>query len=154
MSHVEKTAEFRLYPSRYFLCAKFGLAIAASLIIAAAPILFWAKVVGLFIVLAVAYRFYDDFCRQSLEQLFVLDAEMECWRLVSQSSSENKLRGCAVELRLEPTQFVTGYLVVLYLRDLQGIRLTRVIPRDSLSEEDHRLLRKLLISRNPYRKTT
>jgi len=147
MSHVAKTAEFRLYPSKYFLYAKLGLAVAAGLIIAVAPILLWAKVVGLYIVLAVGYRFYANFCRQSPERLFVVDDQLECWRLVSQTSGEN-------ELRLEPTQFVTGYLVVLYLRDLQGIRLTRVIPRDSLSEEDHRLLRKLLISRNSYRKTS
>ncbi|MDG1818924.1 MAG: hypothetical protein P8H31_03735 [Porticoccaceae bacterium] len=140
MSHVAKTAEFRLYPSKYFLCAKLGLAVAAGLIIAAAPILLWAKVVGLFIALAVGYSFYNDFCRQSPEQLFVLDTGMDCWRLVSQASGEN-------ELRLEPTQFVTGYLVVLYFKDLQGTRFTRIIPRDSLSEEDHRLLRKLLISR-------
>ena len=38
-------------------------------------------------------------------------------------------------LQPEPNQFVTRALVILYFRDTRGRRLSRVIPRDSLSPE-------------------
>ncbi|MDA8786735.1 hypothetical protein N9N19_04255 [Porticoccaceae bacterium] len=48
-------------------------------------------------------------------------------------------------LQPEPNQFVTRALVILYFRDTRGRRLSRVIPRDSLSPEQHRQLRQLLL---------
>lgn len=147
MSHVAKSAEFRLFPSRYTLTAKLGLAIAASLLVAVLPILPMAKIAGLLILLAVAVNVYLDFRRQFPERLFVVDGDADCWRLVSSPKNNQNGREVAVDLQLEPSQFVTVYLVILYFRTLEGERLLRVIPRDSVSGEEHRILRKLILTR-------
>jgi hypothetical protein len=147
MSHVAKPAKFSLTPSRYTLTAKLGLAIAAGLTVAILPIVPMAKIAGLLLLLAVGLSFYYDFCRQSPEQLFVVDGDTDSWRLVSMSKNKQNGRGVAVDLQLEPSQFVTVYLVILYFRTEQGGRLLRIIPRDSLSGEEHRILRKLLLNR-------
>jgi len=147
MSHVAKSAEFSLTPSKYTLAAELGLAICASLLVAILPILLWAKIASLLFLLAVGIRFYLHFRRQKPERLFVVDGAGDCWRLVSPPKNKRGGREVAVDLRLEPRQFVTVYLVILYFRTLQGDRLLRIIPRDSLSAEEHRVLRKLLFAR-------
>ena len=147
MSHVAKSAEFSLTPSRYTLTAKLGLAIAAGLIVAILPIVAMAKITGLLFLFAVGFSFYCDFCRQSPERLFVVDGDADSWRLVSTPENKQNARDVAVDLQLEPSQFVTVYLVILYFRTEQGDRLLRIIPRDSLSGEEHRILRKLLLNR-------
>ena len=147
MSHVAKSAEFSLTPSRYFLVAQLSLAIAAGLLVAFLPILLWAKIASLVFLLAFGIRFYLHFCHQKPEQLFVVDGDD--WRLISSPGEGDSQHGReeVVDLQLEPSQFVTAYLVILYFRTPQGRRLTRVIPRDSLSGEEHRILRKLLLAR-------
>ena len=145
MSHVAKSAEFSLSPSRYFLVAQLSLAITAGLLVAFLPILLWAKIASLLFLVAVVIRLYLHFCYQKPEQLFVVDGD--CWRLISVSGNRQHEVEEVVDLQLEPSQFVTAYLVILYFRTQQGVRLTRVIPRDSLSREDHRILRKLLLTR-------
>jgi hypothetical protein len=147
MSHVTKPAEFSLTPSRYTLFAKLSLAMAAGLLIALLPILLMVKIVSLLILLVAAYRFYRNYCEQKPERLFVVDSDADCWRLISPLRIKQKGMGKAIDLQLEPSQFVTAHLVILYFRSLQGARFVRVIPRDSLSAEEHRLLRKLLLSR-------
>mgnify|MGYP001141658401 CR=1 FL=1 len=147
MSHVAKSAEFSLTPSRYTFTAKLALAIAAGLLVAMLPILSMAKIAGLLFLFAAGVSFYLQFRRQSPERLFVVDGAGDCWRLVSPPKNKRGGREVAVDLRLEPRQFVTVYLVILYFRTLQGDRLLRIIPRDSLSAEEHRVLRKLLFAR-------
>ena len=147
MSHVAKSAEFSLTPSKYVLIAQLILVVCAGLLVAIMPILLWAKIASLLFLLVAGIRFHLDFRRQNSEQLFIVDGDADCWRLLSLSG--NGLHGgeAAVDLQLEPSQFVTAYLVILYFRTQQGVRLTRVIPRDSLSREEHRILRKLLLAR-------
>ncbi len=147
MSHVAKSAEFSLTPSKYTLAAELGLAICASLLVAILPILLWAKIASLLFLLAVGIRFYLHFRRQKPERLFVVDGDADRWRLISSAGSTQCGGEEAVDLQLAPSQFVTAGLVILYFRTQQGDRLTRVIPRDSLSREDHRILRKLLLAR-------
>lgn len=147
MSHVAKSAEFSLTPSRYTLIAKLGLAIASGLLVIVLPILPMAKIAGLLFLLAACLSFYLNFRRQCPERLFVVDSDADCWRLVSSAKNKRNGREVTVDLQLEPSQFVTVYLVILYFRTDQGDRLLRIIPRDSLSGEEHRILRKLLLTR-------
>lgn len=147
MSHVAKSAEFSLFPSRYTLTAKLSLTIASGLLVAILPILPMAKIAGLLFLLAAGLSFYLHFRRQCPERLFVVDGYAECWRLISSPKNKSDGRTVAIDLQLEPSQFVTAYLVILYFRTLQGDKLLRVIPRDGLCAEEHRILRKLLLSR-------
>jgi hypothetical protein len=71
--------------------------------------------------------------------LILLDASEDRWRLVSGSQT--------LELVLTPTQFVTRHLVIAYFKLPQGRQIVRVLPTDSLSAPQHRLLRMLLIER-------
>lgn len=147
MSREVKSAEFSLYPSRYTLIAQLGLAISAAMLVAISPILLVAKLSGLLILLAAGISFSINFCRQNPERLFVVDGDADCWRLISSPGKIQHGKELAVDLQLEPSQFVTAGLVILYFRTQQGERVTRVIPRDSLSAEEHRILRKLLLTR-------
>ena len=147
MSHVAKSAEFSLTPSRYTLIAKLGLAIASGLLVIVLPILPMAKIAGFLFLLAACLSFYLNFHRQCPERLFVVDSDADCWRLVSSAKNKQGGREVTIDLQLEPSQFVTVYLVILYFRTQQGGRVLRIIPRDSLSGEEHRILRKLLLAR-------
>ncbi len=147
MSPAAKSAEFSLTPSRYALVAKLSLAFAAGLLVALLPILLIAKIAGLLFLLAAGASFYVHFRRQNPERIFVVDGDADCWRLISSPGSGRYGREEVIDLQLEPSQFVTTYLIILYFRTQQGDRLTRVIPRDSLSREGHRILRKLLLAR-------
>ena len=147
MSREAKSAEFSLTPSKYTLVAKLALAISASLLVAILPILLWAKIASLLLLLAIAISFYLNFSWQNPERLFVVDGDADCWRLLLSPGHKQPAEEQVVDLLLEPSQFVTSYLVILYFRTPQADRLTRVIPRDSLSGEEHRILRKLLLAR-------
>jgi hypothetical protein len=146
MSHAAKPAEFSLSPSKYFLVTQLGLTICAGLLVAVLPILLFAKIVTLFFILAACVNFYLSFRRQKPQRLRVVDGDAHRWRMLSLSGDSQQIEE-VVDLQLEPNQFVSTYLVILYLRDYQGVRLTQVIPRDSLSPQEHRVLRKLLLAR-------
>jgi len=147
MSHVAKSAEFSLTPSGYTLVAKLSLAVAAALVIALLPIILLAKSIGLLLLLVVGYSFCQRFSQQKPERLVVVGTDAEYWRLMPPVDNKRVGYEIAVDVRLESRQFVTAYLVILYFRTLQGERLIRVIPRDSLSGGEHRILRKMLLAR-------
>jgi hypothetical protein len=149
MSPVPNSAEFQLRPSFNYLCARLGLAIAAAALIALLPLLIWAKVAAL-LGLGLAVRWLlVDYRGQCAELLILLDASEDRWRLlpVSEGRGRGSQQSEAEELRMAATQFVTGYLVIAYFKRPQGQTIVRVLPRDSLSAPQHRLLRKLLIQR-------
>ena len=139
MSPVPNSAEFQLRPSFYYLCARLGLVAIAAALITVLPLLIWAKLVGLLCLGLAGCWFAIDYRGQGSEKLIVLDASEDCWRLVSASET--------VDLVLMPTQFVTRRLVIAYFKLPQGRQIVRVLPRDSLSAQQHRLLRMLLIQR-------
>jgi|TARA_B110000879_G_scaffold209240_1_gene296490 hypothetical protein len=153
MIHVAKPAEFSLSPSRYTLFAKLILVFAAGVLATLLPILLLAKIAGLLFLFIAACRFCYYFHRQNTQRLFVVDADAGHWRLMSAVTGQSSGRVVTTDLQLEPSQFVTAYLVILYFRipqdfrTQQGTRLVVVVPRDSLSGEQHRILRKLLLSR-------
>ncbi len=139
MSPAPNSAEFQLSPSFYYLSARLVLAALAAVLIILLPILFWVKLIGLLCVGLAVWYLAVDYRSQSPEKLILLDASNDLWRLVSTSES--------LELVLAPTQFVTRHLVILYFKLPEGGQIVRVVPRDSLSAAQHRLLRMVLIGR-------
>jgi hypothetical protein len=148
MSPVPNSAEFQLRPSFYYLSARLVLVIIASALIAALPLLIWAKIMGLLSLGLAARWLIVDYLGQSPETLIMLDASEDRWRLVSVLKALEALEAVeTVELVLAPTQFATRYLVILYFKLPQGRQIVRVLPRDALSAPQHRLLRMVLIGR-------
>ena len=151
MSPVPNSAEFQLRPSFYYLSARLVLVIIASALIAALPLLIWAKIMGLLSLGLAARWLIVDYLGQSPETLIMLDASEDRWRLVSVLKALEALEAGetveTVELVLAPTQFATRYLVILYFKLPQGRQIVRVLPRDALSAPQHRLLRMVLIGR-------
>ena len=47
---------------------------------------------------------------------------------------------------LQPRQFLTAHLVILYFRSVQQKNITQVIPADSMPKDQHIRLRKLIIA--------
>ena len=139
MSPAPNSAEFQLHPSFYYVCARLGLVAIASALVAVLPILILAKLAALLCLGLAGCWLVVDYRGQGAEKLIVLDASEDRWRLVSALKT--------VELVLMPTQFVTRYLVIVYFKLPQGRQIVRVLPRDSLSAQQHRLLRMLLIER-------
>ena len=140
MSPVPNSAEFQLSPSFYYLSARLVLVVLASVLMALLPILIWAKIIGLLCLGLAAWWLIVNYRGQGAEKLILMDASEDRWRL--QSASET------VELVLAPTQFVTRHLVIAYFKLPQGRQIVRVLPRDSLSAPQHRLLRLVLIGRD------
>lgn len=140
MSPVPNSAEFQLSRSFYYLSARLVLAVLAAVLIALLPLLIWAKILGLLCLGLAAWWMIVSYRGQSPEKLILLDASEDRWRLVAAS-------GTLEELLLAPTQFVTRHLVILYFKLPQRRQMVRVLPRDSLSAPQHRLLRMLLIHR-------
>ena len=151
MSPAPNSAEFQLRPSFYYLSARLVLVIIASALIAALPLLIWAKIMGLLSLGLAARWLIVDYLGQSPETLIMLDASEDRWRLVSAlkalEAGETVETVETVELVLAPTQFATRYLVILYFKLPQGRQIVRVLPRDALSAPKHRLLRMVLIGR-------
>ena len=151
MSPVPNSAEFQLRPSFYYLSARLVLVIIASALIAALPLLIWAKIMGLLSLGLAARWLIVDYLGQSPETLIMLDASEDRWRLVSALKALEALEAGetveTVELVLAPTQFATRHLVILYFKLPQGRQVVRVLPRDALSAPQHRLLRMVLIGR-------
>ena len=139
MSPAPNSAEFQLHPSFYYVCARLGLVAIASALVAVLPILILAKLAALLCLGLAGCWLVVDYRGQGAEKLIVLDASEDRWRLVSALKT--------VELVLMPTQFVSRHLVIVYFKLPQGRQIVRVLPRDSLSAQQHRLLRMLLIER-------
>jgi len=139
-----KPAEFHLQRSRYYLFARLLLAVIVAVLIVALPLQLWALALGLAVVVAVACWFVFDFVRQPSERLIVLDARHNRWQWTP-GFGDGKHN--VLDLELAPSQFVTRHLLIVYFRCLEGRRIVRIIPADSLSRQQHRLLRMLLIER-------
>ncbi len=142
-----KRAEFHLRRSRYYLFARLLLAAATAVLVIALPLQFWAFGLGLVAVAVAACWFIFDFVRHRPESLIVLDARQDSWQWIS-GFGDGKQK--VLDLELAPSQFVTRHLVIVYFRRQKhqpGRRMARIIPSDSLSRQQHRLLRMLLIER-------
>jgi hypothetical protein len=143
MSPAPNSAEFQLRPSFYYLCARLALVVLAAALVVLLPLLIWAKLGGLLCFGVATCWFIADYRGQGSEKLILLDASENRWRLVSALKT-----GEPMELTLAPTQLVTRHLVIAYFKLPQGRQIVRVLPRDSLSVAQHRLLRMVLIGRS------
>jgi len=150
MSLVPESAEFHLSRSKYYLIARLLLVALAAALIIALPLMGWARVLGLLCLCMAACWFIVDYRFQRPERLLLLDGNTDRWRLLSAAGPHTRLaeETAAVELQLAPNQFVTRHLVIVYFRAEQGRSIVRVLPSDSLSPQEHRLLRMLLIDRS------
>jgi hypothetical protein len=131
---VEKSlATFNLRPSNIILKAQFGLALVVSIVLLGLPVVWWARLLALFITAAAIVLWFRQWQAQEPEVLRCLGSER--WTLGD------------IDLLLQPRQFVMRNLVILYFKTTDDALLVRVLPADSMPAEQHRLLRKLLLAR-------
>lgn len=131
---VEKSlATFNLRPSNIILRAQFGLALVISIVLLGLPVVWWARLLALFITAATVVLCFRQWQAQRPEVLRCLGSER--WMLAD------------IDLLLQPRQFVMRNLVILYFKTTDDAPLVRVLPVDSMPAEQHRLLRKLLLAR-------
>lgn len=133
MTAEQSLATFNLRPSNRILNAQLGLAFAVSIVLFGLPIVGWAKLSALVITAATAIFWYRQWWAQGPEILRCLDSER--WILAD------------IDLSLQPRQFVTRNLIILYFKTTDGGALVRLLPADAMSAGQHRLLRKLLLAR-------
>ena len=122
-----------LKPSQTLLLCQLLVAVAAMVHLCLLPIATWPRLLAMALVIALALRLLWRWLHSQPETLCYYPASGQ-WQI-----------DWGLQLRPEPRQFVIRSLVILYLRDVRGRRLTRVIPRDSLCSELHRQLRQLLL---------
>lgn len=135
MTITESRLEVTLVPSKTLALTQLGLVILLILFSAMLPVLLWAQSVILLTIISVALLW--------LQQWRSVDAEV----LVFHPLINECIVGNGLHCQLGPEQFVSRCLIILYLRTNSGKRISRAIPRDCLSQEQHRLLRQLLILR-------
>jgi len=135
MTITESRLEVTLVPSKILALIQLGLVIMLLLLSAMLPVLVWAKSLLLLIIICVALLWLQEWRGADAEVLVFNPSVNEC------------IVGDGVHCQLRPKQFVSRCLIILYLRTKRGKRISRAIPRGSLSEEQHRLLRQLLILR-------
>ncbi len=135
MTITESRLEVTLVPSKTLALIQLGMVILLLLLSAMLPVLLWAKLLLLLIIISVALIWLQEWRSADAEVLVFHPLENKC------------IAGNGLHCQLRPRQFVSRCLIVLYLRTNSGKAISRAIPRDSLSEEQHRLLRQLLILR-------
>jgi hypothetical protein len=132
---MESPLEITLNPSKTLVMVQCWLVIAVLLLSVFLPVLLWVKVLLLLITLLTATRWLSQWRDLTPEVLIFRPLTDDC-------IIDGKLR-CQFRSR----QFVTRRLIIVYLVTETGKTLSRIIPRDALSQRQHRLLRRLLIQR-------
>ena len=135
MTSMESPLEITLNPSKTLVMVQCWLVIAVLLLSVFLPVLLWVKVLLLLITLLTATRWLSQWRDLTPEVLIFRPLTDDC-------IIDGKLR-CLFRSR----QFVTRRLIIVYLVTESGKTLSRIIPRDALSQRQHRLLRRLLIQR-------
>ena len=132
MRAAKSPLELSLIPSKILFLARLGLVVIASINLILLPIFVWAKLLAFAVVAIQALTWVRQWHRSEPKILRFYPAKGH-WRVDN-----------SVELRPEADQFVTRSLVIVYLAGGDGRRCCRVIPRDALSNQQHRQLRQLL----------
>lgn len=130
--------QFRLHPSKYLLVGQCGLIILATMMLVGLPLIWWVRLVTIGITMLLGLGYVKAWRFRRLEILRWKPAA-DLWIL-----STGQIR---VELSLPSAQFVTAFLVILHFKTSTGKPVLRVVPRDTLSASEHRLLRQLLMAR-------
>jgi len=95
-------------------------------------VLLWVKVTAMFLVGLFGGLTVAQFCTATVDQL-----------IYRPTSNQWLLNDCVVRLRSD--QFLTRHLIIIYFIADNGKKFTQLVPADSMSGEQHRRLRKLLI---------
>ena len=121
------------------MLASVGLAVWILLLLILLPIVFWIKLLA---IISVGLFFYQSITAMRLAQMeeLVLNSETELWNLYG--------RDDLTELRLQPDQFITDWLIIIYFRTPEGFIFRRAITKDVVNSAEHHQLRSLLLSRS------
>ena len=130
---------FSLRPSKILVLASVGLAVWILLLLILLPIVFWIKLLA---IIAVGLFFYQSITALRLAQMeeLVFNSETDLRNLYD--------RDDLTELRLQPDQFITDWLIIIYFRTPEGFIFRRAITKDVVNSAEHHQLRSLLLSRS------
>ena len=130
---------FSLRPSKILVLASVGLAVWILLFLILLPIVFWIKLLA---IISVGLFFYQSITAMRLAQMeeLVFNSETDLWNLYG--------RDDLTELRLQPDQFITDWLIIIYFRTPEGFIFRRAITKDVVNSAEHHQLRSLLLSRS------
>lgn len=130
---------FSLRPSKILVLASVGLAVWILLLLILLPIVFWIKFPS---IISVGLFFYQSITALRLAQMeeLVFNSETDLRNLYDRDDS--------TELRLQPDQFITDWLIIIYFRTPEGFIFRRAITKDVVNSAEHHQLRSLLLSRS------
>lgn len=130
---------FSLRPSKILVLASVGLAVWILLLLILLPIVFWIKFPS---IISVGLFFYQSITALRLAQMeeLVFNSETDLRNLYD--------RDDLTELRLQPDQFITDWLIIIYFRTPEGFIFRRAITKDVVNSAEHHQLRSLLLSRS------
>lgn len=130
---------FSLRPSKILVLASVGLAVWILLLLILLPIVFWIKLPS---IISVGLFFYQSITALRLAQMeeLVFNSETDLRNLYDRDDS--------TELRLQPDQFITDWLIIIYFRTPEGFIFRRAITKDVVNSAEHHQLRSLLLSRS------
>jgi hypothetical protein len=119
--------------------ASVGLAVWILLLLILLPIVFWIKLTS---IISVGLFFYQSITALRLAQMeeLVFNSETDLRNLYD--------RDDLTELRLQPDQFITDWLIIIYFRTPEGFIFRRAITKDVVNSAEHHQLRSLLLSRS------
>lgn len=121
------------------MLASVGLAVWILLLLILLPIVFWIKFPS---IISVGLFFYQSITALRLAQMeeLVFNSETDLRNLYD--------RDDLTELRLQPDQFITDWLIIIYFRTPEGFIFRRAITKDVVNSAEHHQLRSLLLSRS------
>lgn len=121
------------------MLASVGLAVWILLLLILLPIVFWIKLPS---IISVGLFFYQSITALRLAQMeeLVFNSETDLRNLYD--------RDDLTELRLQPDQFITDWLIIIYFRTPEGFIFRRAITKDVVNSAEHHQLRSLLLSRS------
>ena len=124
---------FQIYPARSTLYCYLFLVTTLLILISQLPVLLTFKILTLCALGFLVVELLNNYSRQ-------LPVALD-YRSVT-----NKWMLDGTEVRLKSEQFITRSLIIVYFVTLEGATLTHMVPRDSMDQQQHRCLRKLLMA--------
>ena len=124
---------FQIYPARSTLYCYLFLVTTLLILISLLQVLLTFKILTLCALGFLVVELLNNFSRQLP---VALDYR---W-------ATNKWILDGTEVRLKSEQFITRSLIIVYFVTADGKTLTHLIPRDSMDQQQHRCLRKLLMA--------
>ena len=124
---------FQIYPARSTLYCYLFLVNTLLILISLLPVLLTFKILTLCTLGILVVELLNNFSRQLPVTL-------------DYRSATNKWILDGTEVRLKSEQFITRSLIIVYFVTADGKTLTHLIPRDSMDQQQHRCLRKLLMA--------